>query len=363
MENIMEPYWLWFCQNKEIYRPHLGVLIQVFGNPKAVFEGTEREIWECRGLNESQKSALLRSRRFFDYEKSVHELGKAGIRFISCEHPDYPKRLKNICDFPFGIFLKGALPDEDQTTVAVVGARRCSSYGKHQAEAIGEALAMAGAQIVSGMAMGIDGYAQWAAVRAGGQSFGVLGCGVDVCYPARNRQLYESLCAQGGVLSEYPPGREPLALHFPMRNRLISGMADCLVVVEARERSGSLITADLALEQGVDVIAVPGKTDDPLSVGCNRLISQGAGIFLNCEELLESLNLRLKKKKKNKKSEILLETKEILLYSCVDFVPKSLHELTAKAGLPPQEVMAVLTSLEMKGLIEEPMKNYYTRLN
>lgn len=357
----MEKYWLWLCSQKELYRPHIAYLMQSFRTPKEVFLAPEKEIRRLEGLRAEQAEALLRSRAAFDGERAESRLREAGIRFLSVEHREFPGRLKRIFDCPFGIFVKGRLPAEEKKSVGIVGARQCSFYGRQMAERLAEELAGCGAQIISGMALGIDGYAQTAAMAAGGESFAVLGSGVDVCYPRRNRGLYQRLEAQGGILSEYPPGREPLAHHFPIRNRLISGLSDCLLVVEAKERSGSLITADLALEQGKDIYAVPGRMGDTLSAGCNRLISQGAGIILSEKELILSLDFHKENHEKNKNPQNSLETKEKVLYSCLDLQPKSLHEIAAEVKLPVQEVMAMLTVLEMKGLLEEPVKNYYVR--
>ncbi len=210
-------------------------------------------------------------------------------RFVMRTDEAYPGRLRNIPDPPYALFVKGELPVQGRLSVAVVGARDCSEYGRYVAEGIGRAMGECGVQVISGMARGIDGISQNAVLEAGGRSFGVLGCGVDVCYPSSNRPLYEKLCEQGGVLSTHPPGTEPRPQHFPPRNRIVSGLADALIVVEAREKSGTLITVDMALEQGKEVYVVPGRVTDRLSDGCNRLIKQGAGVFLSPEDFLREL--------------------------------------------------------------------------
>lgn len=203
--------------------------------------------------------------------------------------PEYPERLKNIPGAPEELYVLGKLPEEDRLSVAVIGARDCSEYGKYVAREIGAVLGRNKISVVSGMARGIDGISQEAALNAGGSSFAVLGCGVDVCYPEANRQLYERLKVSGGILSEYPPGSPALAWHFPPRNRIVSGLADVVAVIEARVKSGTLITVDMALEQGREVYAAPGRVTDRLSDGCNRLIRQGAGILLSPEEFLREL--------------------------------------------------------------------------
>lgn len=211
------------------------------------------------------------------------------IFFITPLDEDYPRKLRDIPDAPAGVYVRGRLPVESEITVAVVGARDCSDYGRYVAEGLGTFFGKNGVTVVSGMARGIDGISQWAALEAGGTSIGVLGCGADICYPAKNRALFDRLAEQGTILTEYPPGMPPRAMNFPARNRIVSGLADAVVVVEARNKSGTLITVDMALEQGREVFVVPGRITDRLSDGCNRLIKQGAEILLSPEELLVEL--------------------------------------------------------------------------
>lgn len=215
--------------------------------------------------------------------------GEAGIRMVERGERDYPARLLEIPDPPERLYVLGRLPEEKVPSVAIIGARECSEYGSYVAARLGECMGRNGIQVISGMARGIDGIGQTAALDAGGSSFAVLGSGVDVCYPARNRRLYERLRERGGVLSEYPPGTPALSRNFPPRNRIVSGLADAVVVVEAREKSGTLITVDMALEQGKEVYAVPGRVTDALSSGCNRLVKLGAAMLLDPEELAEEL--------------------------------------------------------------------------
>lgn len=191
----------------------------------------------------------------------------------------YPGRLLPLHGAPKQLYYYGELPREDLPTAAVIGARDCSEYGIAVTKKLGETLGRNGIQVISGMARGIDGIAQRAALEAGGTSYGVLGSGADVCYPTSNRKLYEELKQKGGIISEYEPGMPPLSQNFPPRNRIVSGLADVLIVVEAREKSGTLITVDMALEQGKDVYVVPGRITDRLSDGCNRLIRMGAGVL------------------------------------------------------------------------------------
>ena len=215
------------------------------------------------------------------------------VRYISRLDADFPEKLKNIPDPPAGIYVKGRLPDENVKTVAIVGARNCSQYGRKLAEFFASNLASAGVQVISGLARGIDGIAQINSVRAGGRTWGVLGCGIDYVYPESNRYIYEETLKNGGLISEYEGARPPLKPFFVQRNRLISALCDVLLVIEAKERSGTSITVRNALMQGKDIFAVPGRLTDPLSAGCNRLIAQGAGIALNPETILMALDRSL----------------------------------------------------------------------
>lgn len=227
--------------------------------------------------------------RGYDVAGMYGRMRERGIFLVTEDEPQFPERLSRIPDKPYALYFAGRLPQAEKRAVAVIGARECTAYGRYMAEQFGATFAKAGIQVISGMARGIDGIGQTAALKEGGYSLGVLGCGVDICYPGENRELYETLLAAGGICSEYPPGTEPRAVLFPPRNRIISGLCDAVLVVEAREKSGTLITVDMALEQGREVYALPGRATDPLSGGCNRLIRQGAGLASSPEEVLEEL--------------------------------------------------------------------------
>ena len=227
--------------------------------------------------------------RGYDVAGMYGRMRERGIFLVTEDEPQFPERLSRIPDKPYALYFAGRLPQAEKRAVAVIGARECTAYGRYMAEQFGAAFAKAGIQVISGMARGIDGIGQTAALKEGGYSLGVLGCGVDICYPGENKERYETLLAAGGICSEYPPGTEPRAVLFPPRNRIISGLCDAVLVVEAREKSGTLITVDMALEQGREVYALPGRATDPLSGGCNRLIRQGAGLASSPEEVLEEL--------------------------------------------------------------------------
>lgn len=285
------------------------------------------------------------------------------IREITPQESEYPKKLLELRSAPKKLYVCGKLPDEERVRVGIVGARECSAYGKNMAYEIGARLAQCGVQVISGMARGIDGAAQKGALEAGGYSLAVLGCGVDVCYPREHRLLHSELQKKGGVLSEQPCGASPLPQYFPARNRIISGLSDVILIIEAKEKSGSLITADMALEQGKDVYALPGPINSDLSKGCNKLIKQGAGIVVSIEDFLEELLIspcvKLGKIVENK---ILLETTENIVYACFDFSPKNLEAIVRETNLSVSEVVEALLGLEIKGYIKEISKNYYVKL-
>ena len=226
----------------------------------------------------------------------------------------------------------------------------------------GNILARAGIPIISGMARGIDGAGQRGALNAGGETYAILGCGVDICYPRENIGLYMDIQKKGGIISEFPPGTEPISWHFPKRNRIISGLSDWILVMEAKEKSGSLITADMGLEQGKDVYALPGPVTSVLSQGCHRLIRQGAGILLTPEELIEEWNIKVVRYGQNSdKNEKMLETPEIMVYSCLDLFPKGMEQLLNETNLSSQELMERLITLELKGYAKEVSRNYYIK--
>ena len=282
-----------------------------------------------------------------------------GIQYIQQNHAAYPQKLLCYKGMPKGLYVLGKLPDKTRKSVAIVGARRSSAYGNQIAKSFAKELAGAGVQIISGMAWGIDGKAHEGALEGGGDTYAVLGCGVDICYPSGHRKIYEAMIQRGGILSEQPPGMPPIAGHFPARNRIISALSDLVLVVEAKERSGSLITADLALEQGKDVFAVPGRIGDEMSKGCLNLIKQGAGLADSPLVLLEALGIERNVSEKSVK--IVLEKNEDIVYSWIRLQPVSLEELVKKTGFGSREVLFALVGLELKGCIREMQKNQYVR--
>lgn len=268
-------------------------LLLRFGRPSGVFEASEKALLDST-LSIGKKErwiAYIKERKEENTKREYEELQTKGILFYPEYHPHYPVKLLSIPARPFGIFVKGKLPDVRQRSLAIVGARDCSEYGQYVARHFAEKMAQNGVAVISGLARGIDGIAQRAAMEAGGESFGVLGCGADICYPKSNEKLYRMCMERGGILSTYLPGTPPTPNLFPPRNRIISGLSDGILIIEAREKSGTIITADLALEQGKDVFVIPGRVTDRLSDGCNSLIRQGASLIQSPEQLLEELNI------------------------------------------------------------------------
>ena len=315
-------------------------------------------------LDAGEAEAVISSRRSWDVRKNYEKLCEKNIQIVPYFQEEYPERLRVTADPPYALFVKGRLPDCRRPAAAVVGARRCSAYGEAQTGAFAARLAEAGVELISGMALGVDGAGQRAALNAGGMTYAVLGCGVDVCYPREHIGLYMDIQKQGGILAEYPPGTPPLRAYFPARNRIISALADTVLVMEARERSGSLITADFALEQGKDIYALPGPVTSPLSRGCNHLIRQGAGILSTPDELLADMGIHVcSPGQKSDKNEKMLESPENMLYSCLGLCPKSVSQLVKETGLPAGELLERLVTLELQGYIREISKNYYVRIN
>ena len=285
------------------------------------------------------------------------------IRCITKDDPEYPVKMKQYPSMPNKLYAKGRLPLAEKPAVAVIGARMCSPYGRIQAFRYAKVLSEAGIQIISGMALGIDSEGHKGALEGKMPTFAVLVSGVDVCYPRANRKLYErSLWEGGGVISECPPGTQPMPWCFPARNRIISALADAVLIVEAKENSGSLITAGFALEQGKMVYAIPGAVTDALSRGCHKLIYDGAGIAYSPEIILEELEICTKTDiKSDEKNDLGLASDLNMVYSCLDLRPKNVDYIVRKTGFSPGQVSNYLIELMLQGLITECGKHYYTR--
>jgi len=288
--------------------------------------------------------------RGFDEREFVRRLSKRRLRFLGRSTAAFPPLLRAIHDPPVGLFVRGAADVEllAQPAVAVVGARACSAYGGHVARTLARELASAGLVVVSGLARGIDGAAHRGALEAGGLTVAVLGCGIDRDYPASHRELARGIAECGLVVSEYAPGVEPAPWRFPARNRVIAGLAAVTVVVEARERSGALITADLALEEGREVFAVPGEITSSLSKGTNALLRSGATPLTSTADVLEHFGLELESPLPPDS-----EAAPILAH-----LPATADELARLTELDPGHLAAVLAELELAGVVVEGEGTY-----
>jgi len=288
-----------------------------------------------------------------DLEKVMERITSGGIRVMTWEDSDYPRRLKEIDQSPPVLYIKGAINVEDDWAVAVVGTRRVTPYGRQVANEIATYLAQNGVTVVSGLARGVDAISHQAALRAGGRTIAVLGSGVDVIYPPEHRKLAADILAQWALVSDYPVGTSPDGVNFPPRNRIISGLSLATVVVEAGEKSGALITAEFAVEQGREVFAVPGSILAPQSEGTNQLIEQGARPLLKMSEILESLKLeRIPEKQQARKLNPMNPIEQNLLQH-LSSEPIHIDQICALTGLPIHDVSATLTLMELKGYISQ----------
>lgn len=286
-------YWIWLSECKGLTNRSRVLLLDHFGSPEDAYYADAAEYALVEGLAKKQLE-LLADKSTAAADKILGDCQRLGLRVLTMQDADYPARLRNIFEPPCVLYVKGTLPAfDEEVAVAMVGTRACTPYGTSCAEKLAYGLARQGALVVSGAARGIDSAAHRGALRAGGVTVAVLGNGLDVVYPEENASLYRDIAAAGALLSEYPPGTAAEGWHFPIRNRIISGLCLATVVVEAPlERSGALITANTALEQGRDVFAVPGPIDAPMSRGCNRLIADGAGLVSESWDVLREYESR-----------------------------------------------------------------------
>lgn len=355
-------YEYWFANIKEIGNKTKAQIRSKVKTAEELYNIEETALKNME-IPEETTHKILQGVKEWKLEEEYQKLIDRGVKFYTILDEEYPSGLKEITAPPYALYVKGKLPNEKKISVAMVGARECTTYGEIMARQYAETLADAGIQIISGMARGIDGISQKSALCVGGESYAVLGSGVDLCYPREHYALYTELQRKGGIISEQPLGTQPLPQFFPARNRIISGLSDVVIVIEAKEKSGSLITADMALEQGKDVYALPGASNSTLSRGCHNLIRQGAGILLSPKDLLEELGIFYKNKlEKNIENKILLESPEKLVYSCLDLYPKSLNQILEESKLTISGLMMILINLEQKGYIKETTKNYYVKV-
>ena len=383
-------YWVWLSECRGVSNQTRLALLRHFGSPEDVFYADAGEILLTEGITREQVKAL-EDHNLDKADKILADCQRLSLRILTIQDAEYPGRLQNIYDPPCLLYVKGRLPAiDEEAAVAVVGTRDCTPYGVACAEKLGYGLTNGGAVVVSGLAKGIDAAASRGALRAGGVTVGVVGNGLDVRYPYESRYLYEDVAAAGVLISEYPPGTEPAGSHFPVRNRIISGLSAATLVVEAPERSGALITAETATEQGRDVFAVPGPIDAPTSVGCNRLIQDGAGLVMDARDILRvyterfpdrlhpekgreqpvTLGYQARQKTEAKPvppsldlsdNGLELTDDQIALLRVLTEEPQLVDDLIELTGIPTRRVLSALTLLEIENLVQQHSGKRYTR--
>jgi len=381
-------YWLALKSLEGIGNTLISPLMERFGSPAAVFSASVHELARVPGMNQKNAESILSFQDWNGILRQIDELNRAGIRMVTFQDDSYPRHLLNVYDRPALLYVAGRL-NRDDISIAIVGSRHASAYGRYTTDKISRELALRGATIVSGMARGIDSCAHRGALAAKGRTIAVLGSGLDVIYPPENKKLFDAIVQQGAVISEYPLGTQPLPFHFPARNRIISGMSYGVLVVEAGEKSGSLITAKLAAEQGREVFAVPGPIDSASSRGTNHLIKQGAKLIENADDILEDIlpqlerpavNLPLKSSGeqvseptrtiagKDKESGQTAPEKDGEILSPVDrkileaISGGKMHadDIITETGISSAEVMSALIVLELNGRVMQHPGKWFT---
>jgi DNA processing protein len=351
-------FWVGFNLVKGIGAVRLRALLQAFGDLERAWLASAREL-QAAGLSSKLVESLVKVRSEVSLDAIWERIQNQGIQVLTWEDEGYPRRLKEIDQPPPVIYVRGRIQPEDDWAVAVVGTRRVSAYGRQVTEEIASLLARSGVSVVSGLARGVDAAAHQAALNAGGRTLAVLGSGVDRIYPPEHRRLAEAIQGQGAVISDYPPGTPPDGVNFPPRNRIISGLSLAVVIIEAGERSGALITAGFAADQGRDVFAVPGSILAPQSIGTNRLIQNGARPLLDPKEILEVLDLTLGLERREARQALPSDPTEAQLIKLLGREPVHVDDLRAQAGMPIEQVTATLTMMELKGMVKQVGSMHY----
>jgi DNA processing protein len=342
-------YWVAFSNVPGIGPARLRELLQRFGDVQAAWSAPESELEDC--LDRRTRQAFMHVRQELDPASALARLEGLGARAITPNSPDYPELLRQLDHPPYVLYVRGNLLPQDEWAVAIVGTRSPSAYGREVATTLARQLSEQGVTVVSGMARGIDALAHQATVEAGGRAIGILGCGIDVVYPPEHARLYASVESAGCLMSEFPLGTRPEGSNFPIRNRIISGLALATVVVEAGSKSGALITAHRAAEQGREVFAVPGNIFARNSQGTNRLIRDGAQPLLQIDDLLEALNLTRVVQQREARQIMPESDLEGRLLDQLSHEPLHVDDLGIALDLPPAEVSSTLTLMELKGMV------------
>ena len=345
-------YWVGFSLIPRIGRVRLSQLEGYFGNLEKAWQAATTELKHA-GLDSGAVNAVNYWRPKISLDEEMEKLDRYGVRVLTFHDPAYPSRLKEIYDYPPIIYIRGSLLPQDEWCLAVVGTRRATVYGRQVTEEIATDLAKSGITIVSGLAKGIDSIAHRSALEAGGRSIAVFASGLDIVYPAENATLARDIIQHGAIISEHPLGTRPRADNFPRRNRIMSGLSLGVLVVEADETSGAMITARLALEQNREVFAVPGSILSPASHGTNRLIQEGAKLVRNYTDILEELNLTAVAQQMEIKEVIPASDTETLLLKQLSAEPTHIDEVCRNTSLPMSTISSTLAMMELKGLVKQ----------
>jgi DNA processing protein len=346
-------YWIGFNRVPGIGPAKVRLLLDHFGDLEQAWRAAPAELRRA-GLDRRSVDSLLKTRSSYDAERDLRQLERIGARVLTWDDDAYPVRLREIPHPPPVLYVKGTLVETDQWALAVVGTRRATAYGKEAARVFAGELAASGITIVSGMALGIDAAAHKAAIDAGGRTIAVLGNGIDVVYPPEHRKLSEQIVQHGALVCDYPLGTKPDAGNFPPRNRIISGLSLAVLVVEAGERSGALITADFAAEQGRDVFAMPGHVFARSSAGSNRLLRDGALVALKAQDILEELNMTMVTQHIEARAAIPPQDEtESRLLALLSSEAVHIDEISRQTGLPISQVSSALAMMELKGMVRQ----------
>lgn len=345
-------YWVGFNLVKGIGAVRFKQLLDFFGSAEIAWESPPSALISA-GLPQRVSENFAQVKSQVDLDRVMEKIAANDIRVMTWQDADYPRRLKEIDQSPPVLYIKGTINVEDDWAVAVVGTRRVTPYGRQVADEVGRFLAQNGVTVVSGLARGVDAIAHQAALQAGGRTIAVLGSGVDVIYPPEHRKLGAEIVKQGALVSDFPVGTQPDGVNFPPRNRIISGLSLATVVVEAGEKSGALITAEFAVEQGRDVFAVPGSILAAQSQGTNHLIEQGARPLLKMSDILDALKLEQIPEKQQVRKLNPISAVEQNLLTHLSSEPMHIDQLCELTGLPIHDVSATLTMMELKGFVNQ----------
>lgn len=346
-------YILWLNNIEGVGIKTIEKLLDIFGTAENVFTSSIDKLHNVKGIKQDTIHNIEKKRDYGYINNLKNTLKTLSIDVLYKNENDYPEHLKNIYDSPYILYKRGKIKSCDMNAIAIVGARKASPYGKWVAYKFAGELAQRGITVISGMAYGIDTAAHKGALDSGGRTIAVMGCGLDICYPKSNFELMQSIEKSGAVLSEYAVGVQPIAGNFPARNRIISGLAKGVLVVEASENSGSLITTEFALEQGREVFAIPGNINSSLSKGSNKLIKEGAKITTCVEDILEELNISFEKQKSNKELSGLSGLEAEILKYIEEKQPVLLELALRDLNISVNHMYSIITILQLKGLIEQ----------